>query len=405
MMELLDRLLNLGYRRNWDYLLAKGGKYKETSLINHSFSVASITYDLLSLRKDFFTQQEIELATVAAFLHDLDKETQEFQNKLKTSGTKSIQHLPPLDKFLEVIKVLGYSEVEGKFAYACLIHTHMDTGEAISVSSIKSELSTRLAEKNLRIDSISFLGDFIRLADALASSENPKAVKATLQNETYSSLLHQLSLKFGLFSLDIIRGHLSYLLLEAAEKAFNKQNFISLVNFPNGIIAFSASNDVDYSLFSHDFVLILKENLSQLFLHEDFLKESINTQINRSMVGEENLITLESLETLIRFSRAQITEKTYTDKEGLSAKMQKEAILLRFVIFLLLSLKNKASKLYPNEKDEISKVIDEVQQEIFGQVIDELGKIQKYEPFRDVLYNDIGPFLIEKKLLIALLMK
>jgi len=406
-LKVYEKLLNYAYQRNWDRKLAKGGYTKETSLLNHSYSTAAITYDLLKLineKSDLFSEKEIEIAVISSFLHDLDKELDAFQRKIKGEKGVQIEHLPTFEKFSLNMKDLGYSEMDAKYAYACLLHTHLETGETITVSSIKSELYQTLKKEEKDTSNISWIGEIIRLADWFSSSNSPSEVKQFVAKEDIASLINDLGLNFAFFELSIIRGRLSYFLLDAAEKAFREQNFVPVVNYPQGMVGISNSEKIDEEKFIQSLTANLKESLMSLILQENFLKNNLSMVINRSMIGSEDIIGIQSFEEILKLGRAQLKEnipskksKKEKSKDSISNKEKNEALLLRLIISLISSFKEKVQKNYPDEKEKLCEKIDKYQLKWFGFKIDEIGKTQEYHKFLNVLYETVSPHLIKIK--------
>jgi len=393
--KVFEKLLNFAYLRDWHIKLAKGNYTQEISLLGHSYSTASILYDLMRIKKQYFTDKEIELGVLAAFLHDLDKETKEFQEKLTSKSKKSVEHLPSLKKFIDVNKLLGYNELEAKYAYACLLHTHLETGEVITVSSLKSELNQELLERDIRIDNILWIGELIRISDWFSSSVSPTSVQRSIETESFSSLIEQIGLKFAFFETNLIRGRLTYILLNAAERALKNQDFICLVNYPNGIVAVSETKDIDTSNLLMKIEQYAKQSLIQLFTKEEFLSSNINLQINKSMIGSNEFISLESLTSLIELGRSNLKQRKGT--YGVSGKEQNEALFIRFFVFMIQSLKDRITEKYTIDTEKIFQLIDDEQKRVFGCILDSAGKSQKYSTFRDLLHTEINTYLIENE--------
>ncbi|MFO7835132.1 MAG: HD domain-containing protein [Candidatus Thorarchaeota archaeon] len=351
--------------RGWQQLLAKSGPSGDQSLLAHSKAVSGIATALAE--KIDYNSEIISLLQAAAFAHDVGKEKPDFQEHLK--GGAKVTHLPTkeqLDDFLSDVQNVDPNDIAKVFAI--VVETHRGAGETIS-----QQRALRKMEGG-DLPQLANLGLIVRLADWIASSNSPKdGLKAT-QNEEFKSLINEANFHFEYYSLQTARGVLSYILHRGFQQAFEDQDYDPIAFHPEGCL-FVGTGPLDKDKLKEEAYRNIRKILEKQMFSDEFLQSGVALQINRSMIANDALIALDTLDRLARYGTTVISDLPGKEDD------QKRAILLRFISTLQNALRRKIEnlELQSDRTKEILNQLAEVEEDAFGIDFGEIGLPMSYD--------------------------
>ncbi|MGV9170333.1 MAG: HD domain-containing protein, partial [Promethearchaeia archaeon] len=362
-------LINKAKSRGWQQLLAKSEDSGDQSLLAHSKAVSGIATALAE--KIDFDSEIISLLQAAAFAHDVGKGQDAFQEYLQ--GGPKVTHLPTREQLDDFFKGTPFDE-SGNTAkiFGIVVETHRGAGETISQKRALRKL------EGGDLPQLTNLGLIVRMADWIASSSSPKNALEAAQCEDFRSLVDEANFHFEYYSLQTARGVLSYILHRGFQQAFKNQDFDPITFHPEGCL-FVGTSPIDEEKLKQDAYNSIRKILKQQMFDDEFLQSGVALQINRSMIANDALVALDTLDRLAEYGTTAI--------DGLSGKEddQKRAILLRFISTLQNALRRKIEALdLPSEKTEdILDQLGEEEKDVFGLDFGEIGLPMAYDFWTD----------------------
>ncbi|MBD3158021.1 MAG: HD domain-containing protein, partial [Candidatus Lokiarchaeota archaeon] len=348
----------------------------DQSLLAHSKAVSGIATALAE--KIDFDSETISLLQAAAFAHDLGKEQEAFQESLK--GGSKVTHLPTKEQLHDFLADTPYKDSDdiAKISaiiakvYAIVVETHRGAGETIS-----QHRALRKVEGGDLPDLVN-LGLIVRLADWIASSNSPKdGLKAT-QHEDFNSLIDEANFHFEYYSLQTARGVLSYILHRGFQQAFEDQDYDPIAFHPEGCL-FVGTDPLDKDKLEKAAYRNIRKILENQMFSDEFLQSGVALQINRSMIANDALVALDTLDRLARYGTTVISDLPGKEDD------QKRAILLRFISTLQNALRRKIENLeLPADRTEkILNQLAEAEEDAFGIDFGEIGLPMSYDFWTD----------------------
>jgi len=366
-------LIKKAKSREWQQLLAKSEASGDQSLLAHSKAVSGIATALAE--KIDFDSEIISLLQAAAFAHDVGKEKDAFQEYLE--GGPKVTHLPTKEELDDFFKGTPFDD-SGNIpkVFAIVVETHRGAGETIS-----QKRALRKMEGG-DLPQLTNLGLIVRMADWIASSNSPRDALKAAECEDFRSLVAEADFHFEYYSLQTARGVLSYILHRGFQQAFGNQDFDPIAFHPEGCL-FVGTNPLDEEKLKQDGYESIRKILEQQMFGDEFLESGVALQINRSMIANDALVTLDTLDRLAKYGTDVVT--------GLSGKEddQKRAILLRFISTLQNALRRKIETLdLESEKTEdILGQLSEEEKDVFGLDFGEIGLPMAYSFWTDSMQD------------------
>ena len=144
-------------KRGWHRKFAK--TITEQSILSHAMTEYFGAIKLASLA-EIFSELESEILTFATLLHDIGKETNEWQRCAIESrykkGMKFPQHLPQLEIVRDALKEFGKDdETFAKAIWIVILLSHPGVSEPLAVGKVQSSLLSHPQYKTVRFDLLS----------------------------------------------------------------------------------------------------------------------------------------------------------------------------------------------------------------------------------------------------------
>ncbi|TXT53669.1 MAG: hypothetical protein BAJATHORv1_130009 [Candidatus Thorarchaeota archaeon] len=368
-----NQLENWAKDRSWNKLLAKSEKFGGQTLLSHSRAVSGVAktiIDHINLPEKF-----VGVVQIAGYLHDLGKESKEFQEAI-SSGSKPPAHLPSGDDVSSVLDEIG--EFEDSFhalVYAVIVHTHLGVGEAVSLSRVVTE-----KVEGGDLPYISLLGTIVKCADWIASSPSPRDAYRSLERPDFDTLRNDHGIKFEYYSVQITRGVLTYLLHKGLQLAYKESDYTPLAMYPDGCLMIGKS-DLDIQKISIDAESLIRKLLAEKLMEPSFLESATALQINRGMIANEGIVALSSMKTLAEFGANQV--------KGFSGKNdeQKRAIFVRFLSTLQNALRSNivAIEIDEDKKNSALEDLAKTELELLGIPFGEIGLPMSYTTWTELI--------------------
>lgn len=338
--------------------------------MSHSQAVMGIaltiadTLDLDNTKKDTLM--------LAAFLHDMGKESAEFQEGLKKGKTPP--HLPTIEQISEFLELCEISDASlASDVFAITIATHRGVGETIS--SLRAE-KQKIGRGET--PSLIFLGDITKLADWIASANSPEDAYRATRADDFRGLLDQITIHFEYYSLLKIRGVLTYILHKALQETYNEHGLRTLAVFPNGCL-FIGQDAPDINSLKEKSIERTGVLLRNALLDKAFLESSTAMQINRAMIANDALVALDSLPTFIKYAESRTVSLPQKTDD------QKRAIFLRFISTLQDAIRKKIGRLDidDSQKQKSVEELSRLELEILGLDFGKIGLPMSYDLWND----------------------
>ena len=369
--------------RGWLRKLAK--TIDEQSLLSHSLTEYYAASKFASF-VGVLSPLELEILKYAALLHDVGKESDEWQEK--ASGVKSVRdklpmHLPSLEKVMEVLKILGKPEESfAQAVWVVIVLSHPGIGEPIAAGKVQSNLLKKEEYRSVRFD---LLSDIANLIDSCSSTNEPEEAVSAFKSGKFSHLWAQPPAGLGITAeyhrVTKTRGVLTYLIHKAVETTYAEQGFIPFLVYATGTFYFGKRN------LDHKTALKrIKEKISELFIelakNEQILRNSITLQINISMIGFDYLISIRTLKPILDYAFERLSKA-----DNKEAQENNRATFLRLLSSISKKLREKAVSYKNSNEEGINAIFDKFEKEFFGVSFKEFGIPTKYEPYHE-FYED-----------------
>lgn len=223
-----EKLLQLGLKRGWHTKWAKWGMSGEQSLLAHSLNVHSVAKQILDSWHQQVTDEESKIVLLAAFFHDFEKESEEFQSAVRERlrEVEAYHHLAikrpeELQRSARECTDLNQAEAE------TLIQVIRSSGALEGLDHMKALLrGDPLREP--------WMAELVWVADRLASLKDLQ--EASDLSSRVKEVLNRFGLRVEWHSVATVRGLVTQLLHKALEKRFAKANFKPVLYFPQGTI-------------------------------------------------------------------------------------------------------------------------------------------------------------------------
>ncbi|MHA1781340.1 MAG: hypothetical protein ACTSYL_10830 [Candidatus Thorarchaeota archaeon] len=370
MSTLKEQLEIVARNRDWHQLLAKSNPSQ--TLLSHARAVRGVASALAEASD--LAKELREVLMLGAFLHDLGKETEEFQRGIKRG--KAPPHLPTREGIEEFLKACSINDeaITAK-VFVIASATHEGAGEAISKLRAVNEF---VAEGET--SSILELGEMARLADWIASAPSPRDAMRATKNESFLPLIESKNLKFTYYSLLKVRGILSYLLHKAMQKTYKSLGYKIVAVYPEGCLLVG-NKPLDETKFVKRAVAQTEELLKKALLDQAFLESATALQINRAMVANEELVAIDSLPVFADYAAERIQSLPGKTDE------QKKAIFLRFISTLQNAIRAKTENIAIDDatRQQLHKTMSTLESEIMGIDFGALGLPMSYDVWNDLL--------------------
>lgn len=229
-----EKLLQVGLKRGWHTKWAKWGVSGEQSLLAHSLNAYSVAEQILDLWHRQVATTDRKLVLLAAFFHDFEKESEEFQAAVRERRreVEAYHHLAlkhPEELQLVARKCAALDESE---AHA-LVQVIRSSGALEGVEHMKALLQGGALKEP-------WMAELVWVADRLASLKNLEEVHSLPTR--VKEILGKFGLRVEWHSVAAVRGLVTQLLHKALEKYFDKANFTPVLYFPRGTIYLGPSD-------------------------------------------------------------------------------------------------------------------------------------------------------------------
>ncbi len=366
-LELLERVAR---QRDWHRLLAKS--HPAQTLLAHAKSVMGIALALMETLG--VPTEDSDTLMLSAFLHDMGKESAEFQEAIMAQS-KAPPHLPTRDQILEFLRACGIDDEDiTARVFAIASSTHDGVGEA--VSALRGLGGERKGAEPIN----QIYSTITVLADHIASASSPQDAFRATQEGKMRGLVKSSGAVFAYYSLLKVRGVLTYVLHKALQQAYHKCGFHLIAVFPDGAL-FAGREALDEEKLKREAVKAARRMLETALLDRAFLESATAMQINRGMIGNEGIVALNSLDTLVDYAM-----KTTLGLPG-KTDDQKRAIFLRFISTLQNSLRSKieALQIDASEKETTLGELARLEVKTMGIDFGQLGLPTTYDGWNEEL--------------------
>ncbi|MFX1521404.1 MAG: HD domain-containing protein [Promethearchaeota archaeon] len=369
-------------KRRWHQKFAK--TITEQSLLSHAMTEYHSALRLTSIA-EVFSKLESEILKFAALLHDIGKETSEWQEcaiKSRHKKVKFPQHIAQLEVVKEALKDLEKDDESFvKAVWIVILLSHPGIGEPLTVGKVQSTLLSHPQYKNVRFD---LLSDIANLLDWCASVNNPEEVIIAFTSDKFTrvwgSSPHGLGLHVTYHRVGKIRGVLTYLLHKAIEEVYTEEEFLPLLVYATGTVYIGKKN-LDITNISKK----IEEKIMDLFIeiakNEKVLQNNINLMINRAMIGFDYLVSIRTIPTILDYAVNRLSSTATKSEET------QKAIFLRLLSSLSERLRDNATKAEGVDSTTIEDIFNQTEQDVFGASFKEIGIPTKYNPFL-LLYDE-----------------
>jgi len=233
----IEKLQEFILKRGWRLKIAKKTPI-EQSLFIHAINELGAIQNYLETCPHPFNKLEIVKLYIASITHDCEKETEEWQGKIRV-GEKPPHHANPeyARKFVnELIDFLKREKVEADF-------DQDDINDVISAQA----LHMSVAAKNPRVvfdelirkhktERWSEIAHLVDLFDDIVSLESVESSVELLNRNEYKMLNERLEFKYH--KISNVRGILTSLLHRACEQVYEKHGFTPFLYFFDGTLYF-----------------------------------------------------------------------------------------------------------------------------------------------------------------------
>jgi len=314
--EIEKVIFRYGADRAWDSKLAKWGSKGEQSILAHAINTYSVA-KILSLRLKQslgLSDQSILLTLIAAFVHDFEKETEEYQQSIRLG--KAIDHCPIEDNAVaslynavqEVMRLLKVDLTDEELRLA------FENVFSATTEHMKSEYNIARAIKVLRegYERDNRIASLVRTADTIASWK------------TLSDVTNDLPLLSGRCWISThrvarIRGILTSILHEVLEQLAKDNGNDVLLVYPDGTLYIGEKNpfsSVNIDKISH----LIDSKISVL---------TSSKQIANTIVGRPGRTVLKAPELIKRENVGLVLEEASRKMFKNAGKRAKEYIVHR----------------------------------------------------------------------------
>ncbi|MEP0825234.1 MAG: HD domain-containing protein [Nitrososphaera sp.] len=239
-----EALFNFGKSRSWDSKLAKWGSKGEQSLLAHALNTYSVAKKLsLRLAEDLrLSDFDVLLVVVASFIHDIGKETKDYQQSIKEG--RAIDHCPV--EFEEIVNlknsVLVILEALGVNLQNQDLKQILDIVFTSTAEHMKSEYNLARALKSLsnKDERDTRVVSLVRTADAIASLKK-------LDEANFHLPLLEGRAEVFYHKVARIRGLLTTVLHEGLESFAEQQGAEILLTYPDGTLYLGERNNFRYA--------------------------------------------------------------------------------------------------------------------------------------------------------------
>jgi hypothetical protein len=228
-----DSLIHYAEYREWHLKYAKFNKNIHQSLLSHSLNVCGLSDRLYTILEPKTKSTARRRLLLAAFFHDIAKETESYQqvvknwlNGLRNSKPSEWEQMnrdvinKGIRKFIEYEKLfLDQKEIDS----IIWIITHMGQPESVYNIQDRLILPPYGDEK--------ILCEIARLADNIMSIHNVEEIRNVKPDRWILK-----NLNFHFHKIGIIRGVLTQCLHSSIQKLYEKNSFIPIAWFPDGTV-------------------------------------------------------------------------------------------------------------------------------------------------------------------------
>lgn len=294
--RLLTVLADFILKRGWKLKLAKKEPI-EQSLFIHAINELGAIKNYLEKSPHPFGNPDILKLYIASITHDCEKETEEWQEKVRL-GEKPPHHTHPeyAKKFIdELLDFLKAKEIEVAF-------DQDDVNDVVSAQALHMKASAKSARnvfdemtRGHKSEGWSEIAHLVDLFDDIVSKESIESVIELLNKDEYRMLNERLD--FSYHKIGNVRGILTSLLHKACEKVYEEHGFIPFLYYVDGTLYFRGRSKSD-----------LKNTV-------DEIKRSLKNVINEFIqnIEKDNKVVVENPQTKL-FRGSEFFDKELIDK-------------------------------------------------------------------------------------------
>ena len=317
--ELVNLLQKFIAKRGWKLKIAKKEPI-EQSLFIHATNELGAIKNYLQISSHPFNGSEIVKLYIASIIHDCEKETEEWQEKVRI-GEKPPHHTDPsyAKKFVE--ELLEFLKKDGRDVE----FNRDDINDIISAQALHMKAAATPSKvfeeitREHKTERWSEITELIDLFDDLVSLESVD-LAVNLMNEDKYTMLNK-RLEFTYHKIGNVRGILTSLLHKACEKAYEKHGFAPFLYYADGTLYFRVRrNEPDVRITKEEIKGSLK-NVINNFIHKIEIDNKVvianpQTKLFRGREFFDKELIDKYFSTLRRKYRAKI------DKSGLKLAIE-----------------------------------------------------------------------------------
>lgn len=375
-MNTFPKFVQVGRKWGWNKLLAKSAgmnRIEERSLLGHSLSVSSISFILAEYLK--LSEKETNLLVTASFLHDMGKEEAEWQRMLLDPNEPHVRHLKGFNEVHDKIQDLNINFNEhDELAIFCIIaSTHAGPSESIAITKTIAEIKKNFLNY-VRFD---LLFKLAQISDALGSAVDPWTCMRISTYDRFAQLFRKIEdkeppLTLYCCTVSVTRGLTTTLTHEAVQNCLIDYGFKPLVYFPIGTVFVGrniAVKGLDLKIRDH-----LAKVITKLTTTDEQLKSAFSFVINKRMVGAQELVSSETIKTILEFAQENILAQKKDDN-------QKRALLIRFLFQLQQAFYNNLVQSASEKAGKFLQEFERLEFDFFGMSTEKKRHTQQYSPY------------------------
>jgi len=351
--RLLTALADFISKRGWKLKIAKKEPI-EQSLFIHSINELGVIKNYLQIHSHPFNESEIAKLCIASITHDCEKETDEWQTRLRI-GEKPPHHTNPeyakrfIDELLEFLKKKGERPDFDKDDINDIISSQPLHMKAASKSPhiVFDEMSRK--HKSERWSEIANL---IELFDKIVSLSSVESSIDLLSKDEYKMLNERVEFKYH--KISNVRGILTSLLHKACEKSHDGHGFTPFLYYVDGTLYFRVRRNVPDTEISIDEIKVSLKNVINEFIR--------NIEVDKKVVIENPQTKL--------FRGREFFEKQLIDKYFFSLQRKYRAKVdrgtLRMLIIRYFGSLESAKERLGLQRVKDSEIVDTIMQNIYN---------------------------------------
>lgn len=242
LQKLVNYLQRFILKRGWRLKIAKKTQV-EQSLFIHAINELGAIQNYLQVYPHPYNMSELKKIYIASILHDCEKETTEWQEKVRL-GEKPPHHTNPEYAKMFINKLINFLDENG----IALDLSQDDVNDIISSQPLHMTGASKnphivfeeLSRKH-KSERWSEIANLIDLFDDIVSIEAAESSIELLNTDKYKMLAERIEFRYH--KVSNVRGILSSLLHKACEKVYEKHGFIPFLYYVDSTLYFRQRRD------------------------------------------------------------------------------------------------------------------------------------------------------------------